>query len=199
MLLKDPAGRCGSALIESTESTPILKFVRIYPEPDHSAEEQIAHLDLSSAMTLGAGNHAYVFQGLFRPPSTLSIASRTGEATVAVKVPFNHAEHRAMLHVEARTYASLPKYLSEDWSGYHHLTEMKSYTKTGVVPINAVVPRYYGTYALDDQTSNIKRPVFSLFEDCGRQIRSHSLDEADRFKLLLFVFTLLTSKSTEYR
>jgi hypothetical protein len=96
-----------------------------------------------------------------------------------------------MLLHEGEIYASFPSYLSEDWSGYHYIAEV-TYDTDGVCPVNAVVPRYYGTYQLepapDDGTKEFTddtRPVFSLFEECGKPIQTPRLTRAERYVGLL--------------
>lgn len=73
---------------------------------------------------------------------------------------------------EAENYESFPQHFFEHWSGYNVVDPMHK-----PVPVNAVVPQYYGYYV--PEKNKHMSPIL-LMEDCGRQINVDDLCMDDR-------------------
>jgi hypothetical protein len=76
------------------------------------------------------------------------------------------------LKIEAKNYEKFPQHFFEHWNGYNIVDPMHK-----PVPVNAVVPQYYGFY-LPEKDKRIS-PIL-LMEDCGRQINIDDMCMDDR-------------------
>lgn len=185
LFVSDPRGSlasnqpwCSSDPSEK-EPSPI-KYKRTWPKitKHDSSESLVAYLSMSTK--IGTGHHSVVYGGCFRPPAPIKVASPTGEVRVAVKVPFDDRKNIRMLEQEGKGYAKMPTHLMENWTGYHHLEE--EYGGDVIVPVQAVIPKFYGYYVPEDDDAwvdNPSRPLL-LLEECGQPIETRKLSHEDR-------------------
>ncbi|KAK0454137.1 uncharacterized protein EV420DRAFT_1273200 [Desarmillaria tabescens] len=151
-----------------------------------------AYLDLSSAKDLGAGagSHSKVLLGKLRLPKPLIARSSSGQFEVAVKLARSDHESHKMLRIEAKLYDSaIPQYLTRDWSGFHFLEEA-AYDGDGIVPVAAVVPKFYGFYVpVHQDYTGLLSPIL-LMEECGTPIDVKRLTPKDRELIYSFAIRI---------
>ncbi|KIY43521.1 hypothetical protein FISHEDRAFT_30209, partial [Fistulina hepatica ATCC 64428] len=81
---------------------------------------------------------------------------------------------------EGRVYHSMPLDLMEDWTGFHFLEETL-YDGDGIVPVHAVIPRFYGYYVPDENAArSVRLSPILMIEDCGEPIRTELLTHHQR-------------------
>ncbi|KAK0203894.1 hypothetical protein DFS33DRAFT_841738 [Desarmillaria ectypa] len=151
-----------------------------------------AYLDLSSAKDLGAGagSHSKVLLGKLHLPEPLVARSSTAQFEVAVKLARSDHESHKMLRTEAKLYDSaIPRYLTGDWSGFHFL-EDAVYDGDGIVPVAAVVPKFYGFYIpVHRDYTGLLSPIL-LMEECGTPIDVKRLTPKDRELIYSFAIRI---------
>ncbi|KAK0192445.1 hypothetical protein F5146DRAFT_928051 [Armillaria mellea] len=151
-----------------------------------------AYLDLSYAKDLGAdaGSHSKVLLGKLRLPEPLVARSSTGQFEVAVKLTRSDHESHRMLRTEAKLYDSaIPQYLTGDWSGFHFIEEAV-YDGDGIVPVAAVVPKFYGFYSpVHGDHIGLLSPIL-LMEECGTPIDVKRLTPKDRELIYSFAIRI---------
>ena len=160
----------------------------------------IAHLFLDNGKQLGTGNSAVVFNASLMLPEPITtwlfkycysdmpmmfdntdrqprMSEIPNRFLVAAKIPKHTSKAHGYINNEAKTYASFPSYLSEDWSGYQVIGPVQ-------VPQQAcaVVPKSFGYFApevtyfkLSDGSSmkpgeKLATPIL-LSEQCGIPLR----------------------------
>ena len=129
-----------------------------------SDEERIAHLRISAHGLLGVGHHSLVFQSALTLPLPLTANTPSGEVRVAAKLAFARPGEREMLEKEAVIYNKFPKHLMETWSGYNLVTPHKY-----PVPVDPVVPKFFGYYVPADEENKSLSPIL-LLEECGKPV-----------------------------
>lgn len=129
---------------------------------------------------LGDGNHSSVYG------ATLQLLWVDSGVSVAVKIASSDGGASRMLAHEARIYTSFPDHLMDDWSGFHYIEEAQ-YNGDGVVPVHAVVPKFYGCYIpmVNDKYGNSTRNLrpLLLIENCGRPVVPSSLTCEQRYSV----------------
>lgn len=105
------------------------------------AQLNIGRLDLAGEDILGTGNHSVVFRAPLQFPHPLSADSPTNQVTVAAKTAISKSEARQLLNNEAHIYSKFPKHLMEHYTGFHLVKPC-----THPVPVNAIVPKFFGFY-----------------------------------------------------
>jgi hypothetical protein len=139
---------------------------------------------------LGDGNHSSVHRAL------LQLLWVDYGITVAVKIASGDSGAGRMLLHEAKIYASLPKHLMDDWSGFHYMEEAQE-NGDGIVPVHAVVPKFYGCYVPmtkdkhRSQTQDSELMPLLLIEDCGQPVVPESLTREQRYSSRLLICNLL--------
>ena len=83
------------------------------------------------------------------------------------------------LRNEAKNYEKFPQHFFEHWNGYNLVNPLHK-----PVPVNAIVPQYYGFYM--PETDQHKSPIL-LMESCGQQIRVEDMSMDDRRVLFVLV------------
>ncbi|KAF8912536.1 hypothetical protein CPB85DRAFT_1220028 [Mucidula mucida] len=78
-----------------------------------------------------------------------------------------------------------PRYLSEDWSGYHYIREAE-YDGDGVLPVSAIVPKFYGYYVPESRVDTMLLSPILLFEDCGSPVDIARLKQRERSIIFSF-------------
>jgi hypothetical protein len=73
---------------------------------------------------------------------------------------------------EAKNYEEFPQHFFEHWNGYNVVKPLHK-----PVPVNAIVPQYYGYYV--PETDDRKSPIL-LMENCGQEIRVQDLSMDDK-------------------
>ena len=76
------------------------------------------------------------------------------------------------LENEAKNYEEFPQHFFEHWNGYNLVNPLHK-----PVPVNAIVPQYYGYYV--PETDDRKSPIL-LMENCGQQICVKDLSMDDK-------------------
>ncbi|KAF8905708.1 hypothetical protein CPB85DRAFT_1224568 [Mucidula mucida] len=176
------------------------RYKRVFPRlddfavrPEHGgflATQVEASLDFTDAELIGAGSHSRVYRARFRLPIPLTARSSSGDVTVAAKTPLSDANSHRMLRHEAKMYSSaIPSYLTEEWTGYHFVSEAM-YDGDGVVPVAAVVPKFYGFYVPEHWSYRGLLSPIMLLEECGTPIDREELWPKDREVLYSFVVRL---------
>ncbi|KAJ7811684.1 hypothetical protein B0H14DRAFT_2378187, partial [Mycena olivaceomarginata] len=171
---------------------------------------RIAHLNLSSAPSLGVGNHSVVFRAGLCLPRPLSARSPTGEVTVAAKTGFSGEEARRLLRNEGKIYGAFPKHLQEDWCGLNLVAPI-----THPVPAHAVVPRYYVPVMEDVERARQGADALRLFrtspsfkawhqrspilllEECGEPILPHKFTADERSECFSLALRLHYAEFTQ--
>ncbi|KAF9038923.1 hypothetical protein BDZ89DRAFT_1156994 [Hymenopellis radicata] len=98
----------------------------------------------------------------------------------------NLTDARNMLECEASMYATrLPSFLSEDWTGYHYIREAE-YDGDGILPVSAVVPKFYGYYVPESRVDTMLLSPILLFEDCGSPVDIARLKQKERETIFSF-------------
>ncbi|KAK0470021.1 uncharacterized protein EV420DRAFT_1222489, partial [Desarmillaria tabescens] len=146
-------------------------------------------LQMSPANKLGNGSHSKVYKGRLSVPNIPFTGSPTGDVTVAVKIALSDDASLGMLADEAKVYQSLPRYLKETWSGYHYMEEAE-YDGSGINPLPAVVPQFYGYYVPEDPKDREVYSPLLLMEECGKPIQIDELESCDRELIFSFVVRL---------
>ena len=137
-------------------------------------------LDLSHAETLGSGSHSNVFRARFRLPIPLTARSHSGDVTVAAKISRSDARSRDMLRHEAKMYSiDVPSHMSEQWTGWHWIEE-SMYDGDGIVPVDAIVPKFYGYYMAEDASRRGLLSPILLIEECGEPFVRSELKPKER-------------------
>ncbi len=199
LFVTDPEGKT-VFLPEYSSSSNMKVYKRTFPRLGENAihsdihgtiyatrRPRTAHLDLSFAKDLGAdaGSHSKVLLGKLRLPEPLVARSSTGQFEVAVKLTRSDQESHRMLRTEAKLYdTAIPQYLTEDWSGFHFI-EDAVYDGDGIVPVAAVVPKFYGFYIpVHGDHIGLLSPIL-LMEECGTPIDVKRLTPKDRYACLV--------------
>lgn len=173
------------------------RYVRAIPPISHKELVPIAKTGLLCASPiarvnftthLGNGNHSSVHRAL------LQLLWVDSGITVAVKIASSDSGASRMLFHEAKIYASLPEHLMDDWSGFHYMEEAQE-NGDGIVPVHAVVPKFYGCYVpmTKDKHRSQTRELMPLLliEDCGRPVVPESLTREQRYSFRYSMCNLL--------
>jgi hypothetical protein len=86
--------------------------------------------------------------------------------------PSKH-EARQLFENEAKVYDKMPRHLMDDYTGY-----VRCYPIREPVPVQAVVPKFYGYYVPTD-TGGEQRSGIILQENCGTPIDLEEVNEDD--------------------
>lgn len=109
----------------------------------------------------------------------------TAKVSVAAKLSIQHDVHLAR---EAENYQSFPSHLFQSWDGYNLIPPLLD-----PVPVNAVVPQFYGYYIPTEKQEGESRPYLSpilLLEDCGVPIDPNELNIDDKHECASLLFRL---------
>ncbi|OSD00997.1 hypothetical protein PYCCODRAFT_1459906 [Trametes coccinea BRFM310] len=136
------------------------------------APERVAHLYLKERNRMGTGHHSAIYRAPFTLPPPLTAHSPTGQVTVAAKLAFPQCTAHTLLHNEARTYATFPKHMQEEYCGYNVVPPCHY-----PVPVGPIVPKFYGFYLpvgddgeiVDDQ-ARVGRKHRMCYEDRACQV-----------------------------
>lgn len=154
--INDPCDKLSFGKAKPTETIPPTKYMRILPMPGldngflaaatshllsdsskNSKSDIPAEMDLMD--NLGDGNHSSVSR------ATIQFPGFAIPASVGVKIASPGSNESDMLEHEALIYDGFHQRLSKDWSRYHHMEEAL-YDGSGIVPVKAIVPKFYGYY-----------------------------------------------------
>lgn len=116
-----------------------------------------------------------IYQASIRLPSTsqeLSLNAKVASGS-------NLTVSRSKLENEADMYKGFPRYMSEDFSGYHYIKETE-YDGDGILPVCAIVPKFYGYYVPESRVDAMLLSPILLSEDCGRPVDVPRLQPIDR-------------------
>lgn len=119
------------------------KYKRILPKFERDSvedgTERVGFLTLGGPL-LGIRNHSSVRRAPLRPPRPLSAYGKHRMVvTVVVKRSFPTISARKSIRHEAKIFDLLPRYLQEEYRGYHVVSFMNLHP----VPVAAVAPNYY--------------------------------------------------------
>jgi len=98
----------------------------------------------------------------------------TTKVRLAAKLSNDNSEDLYMSEKEADSYQGFPKHFFEHWSGYNVWEPMQE-----PVPVQALVPQFYGYYLPESESGTFKSPIL-LIEQCGKPIVSDELSVDDR-------------------
>ncbi|KAF8419959.1 hypothetical protein L210DRAFT_3575961 [Boletus edulis BED1] len=102
---------------------------------------------------------------------------RTAKFTVVAKLSFEDDPHLAQ---EARNYQNFPEHFFHHYNGYTRISQLKA-----IVPVNAVVPQFYGYYIPKREEgenyrgSSYLSPIL-LLEHCGKPIEPNKFFNEDQ-------------------
>ncbi|KAF8557556.1 hypothetical protein OG21DRAFT_277328 [Imleria badia] len=104
-------------------------------------------------------------------------APRTAKFTVVAKLSLEHDLHLAR---EASNYQKFPEHLFHHYNGYTIISQLHT-----IVPVNAVVPQFYGYYVpKKDKEGSPGQPSYLspilLLEHCGNPINPEKLSVEDQ-------------------
>jgi hypothetical protein len=179
----------------SKAPVPPVRYVRLRPRLAgyNNAGERgernpaVTRLILDSSHLLGTGHHSMVHDAALQLPLPLVTHDGNRFVRVAAKTCFlspEKHEARELFLNEAKVYDRMPRHLTDDYTGY-----VKVYPIREPVPVQAVVPKFYGYYApmkeeegedgtmmevVDESKSGIL-----LLENCGTPINLEELNGDD--------------------
>lgn len=185
-------------------------YRRVYPAPGafsrSKSRRNVGHLYLSPENKAGIGHHSVVYAAPFRLPTPLSTfnsaSARPGTARIMAKVAIQNEFARELLRNEGEIYDSFPRFMSEEWCGWHLLSpQMQS-----PVPSVAVTPKFYGYYVPIERPGDSSIPSWRqrspimLVEDCGKPITACKLSVDERYVPdLLFILDMKLTVDTQSR
>jgi hypothetical protein len=189
LLINDPHNFTGSVVQSDSRVKSIQKYVRAIPPISRKERFPLAEIHLLCASPiarvdftahLGNGNHSSVYRAM------LQLLWVDYGVPIAVKIASSDIGAGNMLSHEARVYTSFPEHLMDDWSGFHYLEEVE-HNGDGIVPVHAVVPKFYGCYVPVAKNRHEKlnrklRPLL-LIEDCGQPVVPPSLTFEQRYSV----------------
>ena len=103
----------------------------------------------------------------------------TATVRVIAKISMARDDH---LEKEARNYQKFPDHFFEYWTGFNLIPPLHD-----PVPLNALVPQFYGYYKPDSRFFTGPRPhsgflsSFMLLEDCGKQVKVSDLNYDEKY------------------
>lgn len=190
LIVNDPQGKT-KVIPEFQSASQTTRYIRIYPRIDagiassfraHSLPSE-ATLDFTDAQTLGVGGHSHVFRARLSLPVPLTAKSRSGDVFVAAKTSLSDLQSHNMLRHEARFYAkAIPPHMCEDWTGHQFVADaIYDDGSTGVLPIAAVTPKFYGFYVPEHWNYRGMVSSIMLVEECGVPIDREELKAEERY------------------
>lgn len=181
LIVKDPKGKT-KYLTEVETIGQATRYKRVYPRVQSDASSEAtslrseATLDFTDAQPMGTGNHSRVFRTRLHLPVPLTARSQSGAVYVIAKTSLSDALSHDMLRHEAKFYAKvIPSYMSEDWTGYHFVADTMYDDGDGVLPVVAVVPKFYGFYVPEHWVHRGLVSSIMLIEECGVPVEREEL------------------------
>jgi hypothetical protein len=186
---------------ESARSTPPTRYRRVLPDLkkyDEALKSRVrmpvvASLVMHADRLLGVGHHSMVHDALLKLPAPLTTSNGRGFVRVAAKTAFQDPERkstREMFENEALVHAAMPRHLQDDYTGFVKTPPIREQ-----VPVQAVVPKFYGYYVPVEEEAKTDPGVGSantrsgiiLLEHCGVPIEPDRLNGDDMYVSLLFI------------
>ena len=150
-----------------------LRFVEPDSDEEDGEDSYVAHIRIDPPFSYEHQEKICTHRPHLRQGPT----PRTATFTVVAKLSLENDQHLAR---EARNYQNFPERFFEHYNGYTIIKQLHA-----IVPVNAVVPQYYGYYKPKvDTDRNPEEPAYLspilLLEHCGAPVEPDELTKEEQ-------------------